>query len=137
MKPLITRNQLDGISDTFEVTNQITVYAYGLGVNERVAFSMVALSEFVRTVCGNCPPAVVLPAVVDEMPLECCDEPIYLTRSRPWVIIDSPQHAKLRARLETTGSVAVIPTNQVVGYRESNTRNVTDRMRGCACAGAA
>lgn len=136
MKPLITRNQLDGLSDTFETTGQITVYAYGLGVNERVAFSIVALSEFIRTACGNCPPAVTLPAVVDEMPLECCGDPIYLTRSRPWVIIDSPQHAKLRAQLETTTGTPVVPTGQVIGYRETNTNNVTDRMRGCACSGA-
>ena len=138
MKVLITSNVLDGVSVPFEVADQITVQAFGLEPGQRVAFYIVGLSETLRAACGpGCPPMVTLPSVIDEMQLMCCDDPILLTRSRPWVIIDSPQHAKLRARLETTGSVAVIPTNQVVGYRESNTRNVTDRMRGCACAGAA
>ena len=60
-----------------------------------------------------------------------------LTRDNPWVIIDSPQGTKIRAKLETASSgEVVVPTDQLVVYNETNTENVNDRMRGCACAGA-
>lgn len=133
---LINRNVLSGVSDPFEVAGQITVYAYNLQPGERISFEVVALSELVKTACGSCPPAVVLPSIVDAMPLNCCGEIITLTRDRPWVIIDSPQGAKLRAKLETSAGVAVVPSDQLVVYSTTNTLNVNDRMRGCACAGA-
>lgn len=133
---LISRNIVSGVSEPFEVSKQVTVYAYNLQPNEQVTFHIVALSELIKSACGNCPPAVTLPTVVDEMQLECCGEPIILTRAQPWVIIDSPQAAKIRAKLETTGGVIVVPSDQLVVYNETNTENVNDRMRGCACAGA-
>ena len=134
---LINRNVLTGISQPFEVgEEQVTVYAYRLEPGQRVSFEIVALSELIKTACGNCPPAVTLPAVVDAMELQCCGEPIILTREQPWVIIDSPQGAKIRARLETSVGVIVVPTDQLVVYNKTTTTNVNDRMRGCACAGA-
>ena len=134
---LISRNVVSGISEPFEVSKQVTVNAYNLQVGQRVSFYIVALSELVKTACGNCPPAVTLPTVVDEMPLLCCGERIVLTRDNPWVIIDSPQGTKIRAKLETASSgEVVVPTDQLVVYNETNTENVNDRMRGCACAGA-
>lgn len=133
---LISRTIISGVSEPFEVAKQVTVYAYNLQPGEQVAFYLVALSELVKSACGNCPPAVTLPTVVDEMQLECCGEPVILTRAQPWVIIDSPQAAKIRAKLETSGGTAVVPNNQLVVYNETNTLNVNDRMRGCACAGA-
>ena len=134
---LISRNIVSGVSEPFEVSKQVTVYAYNLQPNEQVTFHIVALSELVKSACGNCPPAVTLPTVVDEMPLLCCGERIVLTRDNPWVIIDSPQGTKIRAKLETASSgEVVVPTDQLVVYNETNTENVNDRMRGCACAGA-
>ena len=134
---LISRNVVSGISEPFEVSKQVTVNAYNLQVGQRVSFYIVALSELIKSACGNCPPAVTLPTVVDEMPLLCCGERIVLTRDNPWVIIDSPQGTKIRAKLETASSgEVVVPTDQLVVYNETNTENVNDRMRGCACAGA-
>ena len=134
---LISRNVVSGVSEPFEVSKQVTVNAYNLQVGQRVSFYIVALSELIKSACGNCPPAVTLPTVVDEMPLLCCGERIVLTRDNPWVIIDSPQGTKIRAKLETASSgEVVVPTDQLVVYNETNTENVNDRMRGCACAGA-
>lgn len=134
---LISRNVVSGVSEPFEVSKQVTVNAYNLQAGQRVSFYVVALSELIKSACGNCPPAVTLPTVVDEMPLLCCGERIVLTRDNPWVIIDSPQGTKIRAKLETASSgEVVVPTDQLVVYNETNTENVNDRMRGCTCAGA-
>jgi hypothetical protein len=133
---LISRNIISGISKPFEVSDQVTVYAYNLEPGQRVSFEIVALSELIKSACGNCPPAVTLPSVVDSMPLKCCGDLIAITRDQPWVVIDSPQGAKIRARLETSGGVIVVPNDQLVVYNKTNTINVNDRMRGCACAGA-
>lgn len=128
MNILIDKNMLDGISDPFEVSDQVTVFAQGLEPTDTVTFFLVALSKFVGTPCV-CPPGnVVLPAVVDETPLLCCDTPIVLDFEHPWVIIDAPQGLKIRAKL-----TAALITTQVVAYNETNTKNVTERMRGCAC----
>ena len=141
MKALITSNVLDGVSAPFEVSDQITVMAYGLEPGQRVAFYMVGLSETLRAACGpGCPPAVTLPSVIDEMQLVCCDTHVVLTRTQPWVIIDSPQATKIRAKLEVldgTDWVPAVPSaSTLVLWKPTNTRNVNDRMRGCACAGA-
>lgn len=133
---LINRNTLTGISEPFDVSGQLTIYAYNLVGTEKVVFEIVALSELVKSACGNCPPAVQLPTVVDAIPLQCCGELIQLSREMPWVIIDSPQGAKVRAKLQTNMGAAVTPTDQLVVYSTTNTLNVNDRMRGCACAGA-
>lgn len=136
---LITKNTLSGVSEPFEITEdlkQITVNAYNLGAAERISFYVVALSELVKSACGNCPPAVQLPTVVDEMPLLCCGERITLTRSQPWVILDAPQGTKLRAKLENNAGTVLVPTTQLVVWNKTNTANVNDRMRGCACEGA-
>lgn len=140
MKVLITSNVLDGVSVPFEVADQITVQAFGLEPGQRVAFYIVGLSETLRAACGpGCPPMVTLPSVIDEMQLMCCDDPILLTRSRPWVIIDSPQATKIRAKLEVLDGSEWVPAvpspSTLVLWKPSNTRNVNDRMRGCACAG--
>lgn len=141
MNSLITRTVLDGVSTPFEVSDQVTVFGYGLEPGQRVAFYIVALSETLRAACGpGCPPMVTLPSVIDEMQLMCCDTPVVLTREQPWVIIDSPQAAKIRAKLEVfdgTDWVPAVPLPQtLVLWKATNTRNVNDRMRGCACAGA-
>lgn len=138
MKMLISRDTLDGVSVPFEVADQVTVYAFGLEPTQRVAFYMTGLSEVMKASCGTgCPPSVTLPTVVDEMQLACCGAPIYLTRAQPWVIIDSPQAVKIRAKLESSLGAPQVPEAQTfIGYRPTNTANVNDRMRGCACAGA-
>lgn len=141
MNSLITSNVLDGVSKPFEVNDQITVYAYGLQLDQRVVFDIVALSETLRAACGpGCPPMVTLPSVIDEMPLKCCDDLIVLTRDKPWVILDSPQAAKIRASLQVLNTGVWVPAvpgaSTLVLWKATNTRNVNDRMRGCACAGA-
>lgn len=130
MKILIDSNNLDGLSIPFEVADQITVFALGLEPGDEVTFDIVMLSRFTPTPCV-CPPfPVVLPSVIDELPLRCCEDIITLTRDRPWVIIDAPQGAKLRARLTAGGPI----TTQVVAYEETRTPYPSAFMRGCACA---
>lgn len=132
MTVLIDANVLNGLSMPFEVADQVTVTAYGLEPTDTVTFFMVQLNKTTPVPC-QCPPGmVVMPAVVDEMQLLCCNVAITLTRQKPFVIIDSPQGVKLRAKLNTTGNVP--PSTQLVEYKVTTTKNVTERMRGCACA---
>ncbi len=137
MNVLITNNTLTGISQPFDVEGQLTVFAFGLTPTQRVSFWIVKISSAATAGCG-CPPYVPqLPGIEEETPYECCNTPVILTADRPWVIIDSPQGAKIIAKLEELVDdewVPVAPPNgQVVYWDTSATPNVTDCMRGCRC----
>lgn len=120
----------DGASAPFVVTNQVTVVARGLEPGDEVTLWLVLMTEPMKDPC-SCPPGqVVLPDVLDEVQLECCGEPIVLTRERSWAIIDSPQQTPIRAKLALVGA----PSTQSVYLNDTNTANVNDRMRGCPCA---
>jgi hypothetical protein len=126
---LINRLTADGISETFEATSQITVTALGLEDGDTVSFWIVLLTDMQRDPC-SCPPGrVTLPQVLDEVPLQCCGEPVLLTRDNPFVIIDAPLNQLMRAKL-----VTALPSTQLVYFNFTNTHNVNDRLRGCPCA---
>lgn len=133
--PLISSNQLDGVSTTFEIRKEVTVHAQGLEPGDEVEFWIVQLTDPVRDPCA-CPPGVVtLPSVMDEVPLLCCGDRVILTRERPYVVLDGPQGVYLRAKLTgTDGDPFIGPmTTQRVYFVESESRHINDRMRGCAC----
>ena len=48
---LITRNHLDGVSDTFLIGTQSTVYAMGLQPGDVVEFFVCLVSDLVRSAC--------------------------------------------------------------------------------------
>jgi hypothetical protein len=129
MKVLINSNNLDGYSTPFSITSQVTVFAYGLEPGDEVTFSLLGISKPVPEPCVCPPGAVTLPAIVDELPLTCCEDVITLTRDRPWVVLDAPQHILMRAHLTPADALST----QVVVMVESNTPYPTDFMRGCAC----
>lgn len=129
MNTLITSTKV--ISDPFEISNQITVYAFGLEPDDVIEFYILSITRPEINPCA-CPPGnVVLPAIDDELQLKCCGVPITLSRDNPYVIMDTPQGAKLRAKLVAPAA----PSTQLVIYKETNTQNVNDRLRGCPCAG--
>jgi hypothetical protein len=137
MNVLITNNTLTGVSAPFDVEGQLTVFAFGLTPEQRVSFWIVKLSDPLRDQCG-CPPyAPRMPSIEEELPYECCNTQVILTADRPWVIIDSPQGAKIIAKLEALVDdewVAVAPpSGQYVYWLTTHTPDVTDCMRGCRC----
>lgn len=130
---LINKNTIDNVSATFEVDDQVTIYAAGLDTTDVVQIEMVQISDAAPSDPCGCPPgAVVLPGVLDSMVLMCCGEPIQLTREKPFVIVDAPQDQLLRVRLIQANPNQPIDT-QRVWLRPTKTRNVNDRLRGCPC----
>lgn len=129
MKILIDKHTVSSISEPFRLDQQVTVYAFNLEPTDSVTFDMISMTAPRRADCV-CPPGQVeFPTVDDALPLKCCDTTITLTRANPWVIIDAPQGAFLRATLTAAQLIA-----QVVGMNETATTFVTERMRGCSCA---
>lgn len=99
MNVLISRNHLDGVSDTFAFVSQATVYAMGLQPGDEVHLSIVLVSSLLVEACV-CPPGrVTLPTIADEVPLRQCGAPVILTRDNPFVVLNAPQHIRLRAKL--------------------------------------
>lgn len=126
---LIDKDTVSGVSATFEVGNQLTVFAANLAGSDYVEFEIVALTPPKKAEC-ECPPTVVLPAVNWSAPLKCCGQAVRLTAAQPFVLIDHPQHIKMRARLVTTD---VGWSDKIVWAESTNVPNPTDRMRGCPC----
>ena len=129
---LISRTRLDGVSDTFEILSQITVYALGLQPGDVVSFYVTLVSDIVRSACVCPPGVVVLPGVADEVQHTCCGVPVTLTPEKPFVILDAPQGIRMRAKLTQFDPNEPLST-QVVWYNNTNTANVNDRLRGCPC----
>lgn len=132
---LITKTTLTKTSAPFTVpTNgQMTLYAMGLKPEDYVEIDAVLFSTNALDPCACPPPSVRPPDVLDSVPLRCRPSdaaPIRLTRNRPSAVIDTPQQQPLRVRLITTDET---PTTQLVWVIDTNTRDVTDRMRGCSC----
>lgn len=127
---LIDKDTVGGISPTFEVSGQITIFASHLAGSDYVELELVDITP-AKTPSGDCPPyPVILPAVVWSAPLKCCDEPIKLTPDQPYVLVDHPQNVKLRAKLVTSD---VGWSDKRVWFKETSVHNPNDRMRGCPC----
>lgn len=129
MPLLIDKDTVDGVSPTFHIGEQITVYAMGLESTDEVSLHMVILTDPAKPGCP-CPPYnPTLPEVQDEVPLRCCGQEIILTRERPFVILNAPQRVKLRAKINNPGPL----DTQTVWYEETTTKELTDEFRGCQC----
>lgn len=127
---LIDSDTVSATSQPFEVKPQATVFAANLAGSDYVEFEVVAITPARRPSC-ECPPVpVVLPAVVWSAPLLCCGQPVRLTATNPYVLIDHPQGAKIRARLVTA---EVGWTDKVVWLEQTAVDYPNDRMRGCTC----
>lgn len=131
---LIGKDTVNNLSATFEVPDQVTLYAAGLDATDVVQIEMVQINNAGPTDPCGCPPpgAVVLPGVLDAMTLKCCGVPIQITRDQPFVIVDAPQDQLLRVRLIQADPNQPVDT-QRVWLRPTKTRNVNDRLRGCPC----
>lgn len=131
MTVLIDRNTVDYTSQPFEVGTQVTVYASNLAGDDYVEFEIVTITPARSVECG-CPPfPVVMPSINWSSSLRCCGEPIRLTAEQPFVLIDHPQAAKIRARLVTS---EVGWTDKTVWFEPTAVYFPNDRMRGCACS---
>lgn len=129
-QPLFWPQHVDPESDTFVIDygKQMTVTAIGLQTGDSITFQMVYVPSVNPDSC-SCPPGVVtLPSVAAYSELTCCGEPITLTPENPVVVLDAPQRTLLRAVLTAADLDGIW-----VWVSETDTHNVTDRMRGCAC----
>lgn len=127
---LINKDTAEGISETFSLERQITLMAYGLEDTDYVSINMVQLTRFQPAPCV-CPPGnVVMPDVLGEWPLTCCGTEVRLTMDQPFAILDAPLGVRFRVKLENGGTPI---STQLVGYYETDTHNVNDRLRGCPC----
>ena len=118
-------------SSTFSIDygKQMTVYAVGLEANDEITFQILHVPSIDPDHCACPPGAVTMPAVAGYAPLMCCGTEVKLTATNPFVIIDAPQRVLLRAVLKADS-----PENNVWAWvTETETHNVTDRMRGCGC----
>lgn len=117
-------------SDTFviEYGHQMTIAAIGLQPGDKVTFQMVHVPTLNPDTCA-CPPGIVeLPSVAAYAPLMCCGAEIELTADNPVVVLDNPQRMLLRAVLDAQDTDGIW-----VWALDTQTANVTDRLRGCAC----
>lgn len=117
-------------SDTFVIPygKQMTLTAIGLQPGDEVKVQMVHVPTLDPDTCA-CPPGnVTLPSVAAYTYLTCCCEPIKLTADRPVIVLDNPQRMLLRAELTAADTDGIW-----VWAAETDTRNVTDSMRGCDC----
>lgn len=114
---------VDGVSDTFEISSQVTITALGLEPTDQVTFWLTLLSEPLKGECP-CPPLTVqFPQVLDEVQLACCGTPVVLSRENPFVVLDAPQGIKLRAKIN-----AQMLTTQRVLLRETTSKPIS-----CQC----
>lgn len=126
--PKLQAQTLNDRSEVFDLKQQITVVGFGYEPGQTTTFELVLLTEFVPDPCV-CPPGqVILPGVADAVPLACCGTVIQLSQDNPFVIIDAPIGAKLRA-VQHGGP------GPTVYFTETDTRDVNDRLRGCQCDG--
>lgn len=117
-------------SDTFylPVGGQVTVVAMGLMPGDEVSFEMIFAPAIQPDLCA-CPPGIVeLPSVAASAPMMCCGEPIKLTADNPFVVMDAPQGVRVRGVMQ-----AALQSGIWVWAFETDTKNVTDRLRGCPC----
>lgn len=128
MKQLFHKGALSPYSPVFSVKKQVTVFAFGLEAGDYIEFELVYVPTASGDPCECVPFQAELPQVGATAPLMCCSGRIRLTNTTPFVIIDAPQSVGIRAVL-----TAADPTAVVAWLEETDTPNVTDRLRGCPC----
>jgi hypothetical protein len=129
MLPTVIFNEssITGVSlVNFTIDKQVTVAALGIPVGAEVTFEMVRLSTpSYEPVCpGSCEmPPVQFASEIAWQPLMCCNgNKVKVTSNNPYILLDSPQHVRLRALLTNydfsdgpfPGEVIVYPSDSTI-----------------------
>ena len=134
---LFNPSSISGVSlVNFTIDSQVTVAALGLPAGAHVRFEMVQISSPMREqICpGSCEiPAVQFPLETAWQPLMCCEgQPVRVNAANPYVVLDAPQHVRLRALVVGYNFSAAPFPGEVIVYPSTSTIT-NDTMRGC-CA---
>ena len=134
---LFNPSSISGVSlVNFTIDSQVTVAALGLPAGAHVRFEMVQISSPMREqICpGSCEiPAVQFPLETAWQPLMCCEgQPVRVNAANPYVVLDAPQHVRLRALVVGYDFSAAPFPGEVIVYPSTSTIT-NDTMRGC-CA---
>lgn len=118
----------------FTIDTQVTVAALGLPAGAVVKFEMVQISSPVRdTLAPGCCeiPATGMPNETAWQPLMCCEgQPVRLNGASPFVVLDAPQHVRLRAVVEGYDFSGAPFPGEILVYPSTSTIT-NDTMRGC------
>ena len=117
----------------FAIEKQVTVAAVGLQPGESITFEMVAFTSPGRgETCNPCDlPPILYAAEAAWQKLMCCGaQPVTLSAENPVVLLDSPQHMRLRARFNGHDFSAGSLTCTVEVFESSSTITSAEQ-RGC------
>ena len=117
----------------FAIEQQVTVAAVGLQPGESITFEMVAFTSPGRgETCNPCDlPPILYAAEAAWQKLMCCGaQPVTLSAENPVVLLDSPQHMRLRARFNGHDFSAG-PLTCTVEVFESSSTITSAEQRGC------
>ena len=113
-------------SEPFKIKQQVTIVASGLQGNDVVEFDVVSITKSAPA-SGDpcCPGQVSLPDFHSAVPLTSCfncshDEPVRLTATKPWIVIDMPQQVPLVARVVADDDAVI-----EVEYFETTSQGIT------------
>jgi hypothetical protein len=132
---LFNPSSISGVSlVNFTIDTQVTIAALGLPAGASVNIEMVQISTPVRDqLCpGSCEiPAVQFPNETAWQPLMCCEgKKVTLNAASPYIVIDAPQHVRLRALITGYDFSAAPFPGEVIVYPSTSTIT-NDTMRGC------
>jgi hypothetical protein len=132
---LFNPSSISGVSlVNFTIDTQVTIAALGLPAGASVNIEMVQISTPVRDqLCpGSCEiPAVQFPSETAWQPLMCCEgKKVTLNAASPYIVIDAPQHVRLRALITGYDFSAAPFPGEVIVYPSTSTIT-NDTMRGC------
>jgi hypothetical protein len=132
---LFNPSSISGVSlVNFTIDTQVTIAALGLPAGASVNIEMVQISTPVRDqICpGSCEiPAVQFPSETAWQPLMCCEgKKVTLNAASPYIVIDAPQHVRLRALVTGYDFSAAPFPGEVIVYPSTSTIT-NDTMRGC------
>lgn len=132
---LFNPSSISGVSlVNFTIDSQVTVAALGLPAGATVTFEMVQISSPVReTICpGSCEiPPVQFPSETAWQPLMCCEgQPVRVNTANPYIVLDAPQHVRLRALVTGYDFSAAPFPGEIIVYPSTSTIT-NDVMRGC------
>jgi hypothetical protein len=137
MQPTVLFNQasITGVSlVNFTIDKQVTIAALGLPIGASVTFEMVQLSSPTRESMGQgcCEiPADKLTSETAWQPLMCCEgQKVTLDSASPFIVIDAPQHVRLRALVSGFDFSAGPFSGEIIVYPSESTIT-NDTMRGC------
>lgn len=120
----------------FTIDTQVTVAAIGLPAGASVTFEMIMISSpNYEAICpGSCEiPAVVLPSETAWQKLLCCGgAPVTLNTLNPVIVLDVPQHMRIRAIMAGYDFNSTLFTGQVIVYPSASQTNASTNCGCCA-----